>query len=105
MTPGQNAAALKAQPITPMKRNDNRPNTFQSPGVNATQVAANVQSPNLQTSQYRPTQRISSQNTPYPVVSQNQKGLVEKIVDYLIGDGPNNRYAMICKECFEHNGE
>ena len=26
------------------------------------------------------------------------------MVDYVIGDGPNNRFAMICKDCFMHNG-
>lgn len=45
------------------------------------------------------------QVTPYPIVNQNQKGLFEKVVDYLIGEGPSSRYAMICKECFGHNGK
>lgn len=106
MTPAQNAAALRGQPITPIKRIDNRTNN-QTPALNTT-MGGVVQSPGMPAPQFWPPlqpQRASLQITPYPVISQNHKGLVEKIVDYLIGDGPNNRYAMICKECFEHNGE
>lgn len=43
--------------------------------------------------------------TPFPIINQNQKGLFEKIVDYLINDGPSSRYGMICKECYGHNGK
>lgn len=27
-----------------------------------------------------------------------------QVVEYLVGDGPNNRYALICQECHSHNG-
>ena len=26
------------------------------------------------------------------------------MVEYLVGDGPNNRYALICSSCHSHNG-
>ena len=26
------------------------------------------------------------------------------MVEYLVGDGPNNRYALICCKCHSHNG-
>ena len=26
------------------------------------------------------------------------------MVEYLVGDGPNNRYALICSQCRSHNG-
>jgi hypothetical protein len=29
---------------------------------------------------------------------------MDRLVDYLVGDGPNNRYALICKQCQTHNG-
>lgn len=32
------------------------------------------------------------------------RGVVEKLVDYVVGDGPSNRYALICKYCHSHNG-
>lgn len=42
--------------------------------------------------------------TPFPIIDQRSKGVVEKLVDYLVGDGPANRFAMICKQCMGHNG-
>lgn len=42
--------------------------------------------------------------TPFPIINHNEKSVVEKMVDYLVGDGPTNRFAMICNECFMHNG-
>ncbi|CAD5214818.1 unnamed protein product [Bursaphelenchus okinawaensis] len=29
---------------------------------------------------------------------------IDKIIDYIIGDGPSNRFALICKQCHAHNG-
>ncbi|KAI8127563.1 Protein lunapark-B [Lucilia cuprina] len=42
--------------------------------------------------------------TPFPIVNQQDKGVFDRIVDVLIGDGPQDRFAMICKECYSHNG-
>ena len=42
--------------------------------------------------------------TPFPIVNQQEKGVFDRIVDVLIGDGPQDRFAMICKECYSHNG-
>lgn len=38
-----------------------------------------------------------------PIAPQD-RSIVEKMVDYMIGDGPNNRYALICTHCASHNG-
>ncbi|XP_017784250.1 PREDICTED: protein lunapark-B [Nicrophorus vespilloides] len=32
------------------------------------------------------------------------RSVLQKMVEYLVGDGPYNRYALICKECYGHNG-
>lgn len=42
--------------------------------------------------------------TPYPIIDSSQKSVVDKMVDYLIGDGPSNRFAMVCQQCYKHNG-
>ncbi|KAJ3044281.1 hypothetical protein HDV00_002601 [Rhizophlyctis rosea] len=36
----------------------------------------------------------------------SQKGWLDKVVDVMIGDsdGPQSKYALICEECFTHNG-
>lgn len=51
-----------------------------------------------------PQQTMAYRRTPYPIINHNQKGVLEKMVDYLVGDGANSRFAMICKECLMHNG-
>ncbi|XP_062520150.1 endoplasmic reticulum junction formation protein lunapark-B-like [Corticium candelabrum] len=33
-----------------------------------------------------------------------ERTAVDKVVEYLVGDGPNNRFALICKQCHSHNG-
>ena len=29
---------------------------------------------------------------------------MDKFVEFVIGDGPNNRYALLCSQCHSHNG-
>jgi len=29
---------------------------------------------------------------------------IDKIIDYIVGDGPSNRFALICRNCRTHNG-
>ncbi len=29
---------------------------------------------------------------------------MDKVVEYFVGDGPNNRFALICAACYGHNG-
>lgn len=76
------------------------PQTFATPQPN--QYASAV-SPAYSNLNYR--RPMPQQTTPFPIINQNQKGLFEKVVDYLINDGPSNRYGMICKECYGHNGK
>lgn len=40
---------------------------------------------------------------PGPILPRDRSA-VDKLVDYLLGDGPNNRYALICRQCHSHNG-
>ncbi|XP_058451319.1 endoplasmic reticulum junction formation protein lunapark-B [Malaya genurostris] len=50
------------------------------------------------------SQTMPYRRTPFPIINHSQKGMIEKMVDYLVGDGPNSRFAMICRECTMHNG-
>lgn len=38
-----------------------------------------------------------------PILSHH-KSLFDRLIDYLVGDGPSNRYALICRQCECHNG-
>lgn len=40
---------------------------------------------------------------PRPVLPP-QRSVIDRFVDYLVGDGPANRYALICRQCQSHNG-
>ncbi|XP_057655739.1 endoplasmic reticulum junction formation protein lunapark [Diorhabda carinulata] len=45
--------------------------------------------------------------TPLPLprsILPSNSSVLDKMVDYLVGDGPSNRYALICKKCSSHNG-
>lgn len=53
---------------------------------------------------YNPNQVSKRQQLPFPIIDFEHKGVLEKMVDYLIGDGPSNRFAMICSTCNKHNG-
>ncbi|XP_039613623.1 endoplasmic reticulum junction formation protein lunapark-A isoform X2 [Polypterus senegalus] len=33
-----------------------------------------------------------------------ERGAMDRVIEFLVGDGPQNRYALICQQCFSHNG-
>lgn len=33
-----------------------------------------------------------------------ERGSMDRILEYLVGDGPQNRYALVCQQCLSHNG-
>ncbi|XP_023261478.1 endoplasmic reticulum junction formation protein lunapark-A-like [Seriola lalandi dorsalis] len=37
-------------------------------------------------------------------VFPRERGAMDRVVEYLVGDGPQNRYALICQQCLSHNG-
>lgn len=40
---------------------------------------------------------------PRPVLSRDRT-LFDRLADIVLGDGPQNRYALICRTCGSHNG-
>jgi len=40
---------------------------------------------------------------PAPVLPR-ERSYLDRVLEYLIGDGPANRYALICTQCHSHNG-
>lgn len=47
--------------------------------------------------------RLRAEQLPRPLLDKNRSAL-DKVVDYLLKDGPNHRMALICTECSSHNG-
>lgn len=46
----------------------------------------------------------SVQGRPVRPILSRDRGLLDRVVDLVIGDGPENRFALICKSCHGHNG-
>uniref|UniRef100_A0A4W5P4F8 Endoplasmic reticulum junction formation protein lunapark n=1 Tax=Hucho hucho TaxID=62062 RepID=A0A4W5P4F8_9TELE len=38
-----------------------------------------------------------------PVLPRD-RGTMDRVIEYFVGDGPQNRYALICQQCLTHNG-
>lgn len=38
-------------------------------------------------------------------IPPRDRSILDKMVDYLVGDGPENRFALICSKCCSHNGK
>lgn len=47
--------------------------------------------------------RPPGQPMPRPVLPR-ERSVLDRFVDYIVGDGPSNRYALICRQCQSHNG-
>uniref|UniRef100_A0A6B2ECD9 Endoplasmic reticulum junction formation protein lunapark n=1 Tax=Phlebotomus kandelakii TaxID=1109342 RepID=A0A6B2ECD9_9DIPT len=86
---------------TPRVRNMNYLSPYRRPQAAQTPAGRTPATP-LQ----RPTPRPGTPTRPltFPLIDWQKRNMVERMVDYLVGDGPSARYAMICKHCFRHNG-
>ncbi|XP_023221584.1 endoplasmic reticulum junction formation protein lunapark-A-like isoform X1 [Centruroides sculpturatus] len=40
---------------------------------------------------------------PRPILPR-ERTVIDRILDYLVADGPSNRFALVCKQCESHNG-
>ncbi|KAH3704298.1 endoplasmic reticulum junction formation protein lunapark-B-like [Dreissena polymorpha] len=40
---------------------------------------------------------------PRPILPR-ERSMMDRVLEYLVGDGPQNRYALICNNCHSHNG-
>ncbi|CAD6201773.1 GSCOCG00002768001-RA-CDS [Cotesia congregata] len=61
-----------------------------------------------QTPYYHPSGRLLNASLirsplPRPILPK-QRSYLDRLVEYLVGDGPSNRYALICRQCDSHNG-
>lgn len=85
----------------------NSPPTLTSTKPNIVQNNSETSSPFQRPSSEMPPSsplKINPQiRTVRPILHQN-RSILEKIVDRIFNDGPGNRYALICSNCFSHNG-
>lgn len=97
----QSRTPINVRTSPQLRTNNNNPPLFGTTSPNVQQTHSTLPSPAIQQMQLQ----RRWQTTPYPIINESQKNLFEKVVDYLIGEGPSSRYGMICKECHGHNGK
>ncbi|XP_060078071.1 endoplasmic reticulum junction formation protein lunapark-B-like isoform X2 [Ylistrum balloti] len=84
--------------------------TVSSPGTtlrqrgNASGTRVSPQAP-----QRHPTMQLSTPGrTPGPPLPRpilpRERSTTDRLLEYLVGDGPQNRFALICRYCHSHNG-
>nr|XP_033328955.1 endoplasmic reticulum junction formation protein lunapark-A isoform X2 [Megalopta genalis] len=53
----------------------------------------------------RPVIPVMGYRSPLPrPILPRERSYLERLVDYIVGDGPANRYALVCRQCYSHNG-
>lgn len=79
-------------PPTPVAKHSSKPNLNATitggPSLNASMTVA----------------ASSIQGRPVRPVLSKERSFFERVVDWVIADGPDNRFALICRFCYGHNG-
>jgi len=82
-----------------------------SQGLGTQRTDLNLRNPSPQRTDLNlPTMELKIAPSVQPIMQLQQplfsrdRSFTDKLVEYIIGDGPNNRYALICKYCSGHNG-
>lgn len=114
-------------PEAPLQRTISEPSLAESPGqINQSEDRKNSNQTPVEPRKSSSLMNIPSNSsgaasplspgTPHRVVSPvpmprpaqpilpRERTAMDKLVEYLVGDGPNNRYALICSQCCSHNG-
>ncbi|XP_041565847.1 endoplasmic reticulum junction formation protein lunapark-B [Drosophila elegans] len=87
-------------PYTSVYRNNNNNNT----SLNSSVISSHSLAPMTSASpQLRATQELR-RRSPFPIVDDRSRSALDRIVDFIVGDSPKDRYGMICKACHAHNG-
>ncbi|KAG1680019.1 Endoplasmic reticulum junction formation protein lunapark [Nymphon striatum] len=74
------------------------PNQGGAPLTNGSSVLSAVPTPRSYVSSSMKSPALTR-----PILPKD-RGVADRLVEYLIGDGPNARYALICRRCNSHNG-
>ncbi|XP_052804724.1 endoplasmic reticulum junction formation protein lunapark-B-like [Mya arenaria] len=98
MTPGHPAMT----PMRPQQGGQLRPGM--TPFGPRSGSIQGMQPRNLLNTPQQPTNG-SLQGPPLPrPILPRERSTMDRMLEYLVGDGPQNRYALICQNCFSHNG-
>ncbi|XP_023027697.2 endoplasmic reticulum junction formation protein lunapark-B [Leptinotarsa decemlineata] len=80
--------------------------TFIQPAMSAARPAIQYQGTPMQTFGNQATPlRVSGTALALPrSILPKDRTVLDKMIHFLIGDGPSNRFALICQKCSAHNG-
>lgn len=96
---GQQPSQRSVTPYSSVYRNNNNNNTTLNSSIASTQsMTLTSASP-----QMRAVQELR-RRSPFPIVDERSRSAIDRIVDFIVGDTPQNRFGMICKACHAHNG-
>lgn len=80
---------------TPSKKNDDMAQT----PVRKQKDQVVSEEPSLDSTRNEPTT-----STPQPQTGGNTNSIVNRLLDYIIGDSPSTSFALICEKCHANNG-
>jgi len=102
-TPLKSIPPVEATPNVPKNGSvQATPAAVSLPPKNPATIGKPIPFPN-ETPKQRPPMMMETPKPIRPFVGGSRTPM-DKLVDFVIGDGPNNRYALICKNCETHNG-
>ncbi|EDW46960.1 endoplasmic reticulum junction formation protein lunapark [Drosophila sechellia] len=98
---GQQQQQRSLAPYTNVYRNNNNnQNTSLNSSVISSQSLGQMTSASPQLRAVQELRRRS----PFPIVDDRSRSALDRIVDFIVGDSPKDRFGMICKACHAHNG-
>ncbi|GAA57412.1 protein lunapark-B [Clonorchis sinensis] len=76
-----------------------------TPASDTSNAASSVDLKGSEEASATPTQQTAEKQPRLlrPILPR-ERSLFDRLVDALVGDGPDKRYALICRECASHNG-
>uniref|UniRef100_A0A095C1N5 Endoplasmic reticulum junction formation protein lunapark n=1 Tax=Schistosoma haematobium TaxID=6185 RepID=A0A095C1N5_SCHHA len=87
-------------PHSEVRRRNNSGDKHLTPGLLGSSLTAQSSTPMVGSNQtlYSKKPRLLRPLLP------RERSIIDKVLDALVGDGPDKRFALICNECSSHNG-
>lgn len=80
------------------------PTPVSKPTPQSVKSQLNATTTNLHNTSITNVAASSVQGRPVRPVLSKDRTFFEKVVDWVVADGPDNRFALICRFCYGHNG-
>lgn len=104
--PSSQKAMPQMRPVTPFPSRHVTPNARMSTPLNTPHLpqTSGMRPRALSTPQINGNfEQVRGPPLPRPILPRD-RSTMDRVLEYLVGDGPQNRYALICRFCHSHNG-